>query len=125
MGFFRQRKPMKFEISTFLPVRRNFTVFWYTELKTTIQISLKLFRALQCKDRKLQCKFFSQAIYLLDKTNPQNLKFWPSRLLQENSSFLGRLNRKPQFRFCWNFPELFSVRRRNWCVTFLLKQFIF
>ena len=39
---FRQNQPMKFEILTFLPARRNFIIFVQAELKTPIQILLKI-----------------------------------------------------------------------------------
>ena len=54
---------MKFEISTFLPVWRNLTIFCWAELETTIQILLKLFTAPHCQERKLLCQFFAQVIY--------------------------------------------------------------
>ena len=177
---------MKFEILTFLPAQRKFTQFFCAELETRVQILLKLSTALYCQDRKLLCQFFAQAIYLLDKSNQWNLKFWPSHLLKENSlnffcaeletrvqillklsialycqdrklmcpfspqaislldetnrrnlkfrpsrlfeeilPVFARLNWKPQFRFCWNFPQPFTVRRGNCCVNFLLRQFFF
>ena len=66
---------------------------------------LKLSTAYYCQNRKLLCQFFAQAIYLLDKTNQWNLKFWPSRLLKENSINFFVLNWKPGIRFCWNFSD--------------------
>ena len=158
--YFKQNKPMKLEIFTFLSPQRKFIHFWGAELETTIhivlrllialpcqdnkllsskqftfytnptnriwnfgvfacskeihpiflggaelenkiQIVLKLFIALQCQDNKMLFQFFAQAIYLLDKTNRWNLKFWPFHLLEEISLFSCMLNWKPQFRFCY------------------------
>ena len=85
----------------------------------------KIFTAIYCQDRNLLCQFFVQAIFLLDKTNRWNLKFWPSRRLEETSPKLFVLNWKPGFRFWWNFPQLFTVRTGNFCINFLHRQFIF
>ena len=76
---------MKFEILTFLSAQRKLTQFFCAELETKVKILLKLSTALYCQDRKLLCQFFAQAIYLLDKSNQWNLKFWPFHLLKENS----------------------------------------
>ena len=70
---FRRNQPIKFEILTFSPARKPL------------------------------CQFFAQAIYLLDKTNQWNSKFWPFCLFKENSPNFFELNWKPGFRFCWNF----------------------
>ena len=48
---------------------------------------------------KMPCQLFAEVIHLLDKTNQWNLKFWPSRLLQEISLFLCRLHWNSQLRF--------------------------
>ena len=98
--------------------------FLCAELKARVQILLKLSTTLYSQDRKLMCPLSSQAISLLGKTNWWNLKFWPSRQCEETLLFFGRLNWKPGFRFSWNFPQPFTVRTTNCCVSFLLSQFI-
>ena len=104
---------MKYEVLVFLPARRSFTSACWAELETMIQILLKLSTALDCHHRKLLCKFSTQAIYLLDKTNQWNMKFWSSCLLEEISQFFGGLYWKPRFRFCWNFPKAFTCLDRK------------
>ena len=44
-----------------------------------------------------------ETIYVLGETNRWNLKFRPSRPLEEISPFLSCLNWKPRVRFCLNF----------------------
>ena len=50
------------------------------------------------------------------------MKFWSSCLLKEILPFLGQLNRKPRFRFCWNFLQPFTVKTGNWCVHFFSQE---
>ena len=99
--------------------------FGRTESEIRDQILLKLSTALQHHDRKQLCQLFAQAIFLLEETNWWNLRFWPSLLLEKNLPFFGKLNWKPGARICWNFLQPFTVRTGNWCVHFLIKQFIF
>ena len=122
---FRENQPMKFEILTFSPAGRKFTQFFCAKLKTRSYILLKLSTAPYCQDRNLLCQFFVQSIYLWDKRNQWNLKFWPSGLLKGNWANFFVLNWKLGFRFCWKFPQLYTVRTGNQCVHFLLKQFLF
>ena len=64
---------------------------------------------------------------------PKMMKFlWADELVEISPSslkeilpFFGRLNWKPGVRFCWNFPQPFTVRTGTCCVTFLLRQFLF
>ena len=66
--------------------------------------------ALQCQDRKLLCQVFAQAIYLLNKTNQWNSKFWPSCLLEGNSpNFFGGA----ELEIRREFPPKFSMA--FWC----------
>ena len=92
---FRQNKPIKFKISTFLTAPRSFTILGWAEIRSTIHILPKLSRALQCQERKQLHQFFSQNIYLLDETNQWNSKFPPSRQLQKNFSI------KISYFLCW------------------------
>ena len=69
--------------------------------------------------------FFCSSNLSWDETNRWNLKFWPSRLLQEIFPIFGRLNWKPLFRFGWNLQQPLTLRTRNCCLNFVLKQFTF
>ena len=102
---------------------RNFAIFWYAEFETRIQILLKLCTVLHCQGRKLLCEFAAQAISLLQKTKCWNFKFGPSPQLEEILPVFVRVNWKRGFRFCWNFPQPFTVRTGRCCVTFFLKEF--
>ena len=77
----------KFEISTFSPAGRNFSIFSQAELETKSQILLKLYTGLHCDDIKLRCPFFDKAIHLLAKTKRINSKFRPSSLVEEILAF--------------------------------------
>ena len=114
----------KVEISNFIDLfclkKTQFFFFFLggTKLETRSQFFPKLSMALQCQNTKLLCQFFNQAIYQLAKTNLWNLKFRPSCLLQEVSAFLGRLNWKPRFRFCWGFSQPFTIWTEDCCAKF-------
>ena len=66
---FPQKKPIKFEIWTYLPAQNKFTNFWWADLESSIQFWPKHSTALQYHKIKVLWKASLQTTYLSDKTN--------------------------------------------------------
>ena len=76
------------------------------------------FRSTLLSGQELGVSIFSLSIYLLEKRNQWNLKFWSSCLLEENSLNFFMLNWESGFRFYWNFPQHYCQNRKLLCQFF-------
>ena len=105
---FRQNKPIKFKIFTFSPAWRNFTIFGYADLETTIQILSVFCPTILSFKQKKPIKF---EILTFSPAQKKFIHFlggwignyhWIAELLNCWTT-IEQLNWKPKFRLCWNF----------------------
>ena len=74
---FKQNNHIKFELSTFWLAWTKLAQFFLGWIGNQVSVFHQTFHGLQCHKMKLIPQFLAEPIYLLDKTNRWNLKFWP------------------------------------------------